>query len=53
VSRIAETWPRTADVYVYFNNDTGGYALKDAVTFAELAEAAGLRTTRVPSTNAA
>jgi uncharacterized protein YecE (DUF72 family) len=53
VSRIAETWARTADVYVYFNNDAGGYALKDAVTFAELAEAAGIRTTRVPSTNAA
>jgi len=53
VARIAETWPREADVYVYFNNDTAGYAIEDAVGFAELAEAAGLSTTRVPSTDAA
>ena len=53
VERIAEMWPRASDVYVYFNNDTAGYAIRDAVTFAELAESAGLRPTRVPSTNAA
>ncbi|HEY1420239.1 MAG TPA: DUF72 domain-containing protein [Candidatus Dormibacteraeota bacterium] len=48
VLRIAETWGPGADVYVYFNNDTGGHALKDAVTFARLAESAGLNPTRVP-----
>jgi uncharacterized protein YecE (DUF72 family) len=45
--RIAEMWG-PADVYSYFNNDTGGHALKDAVTFAELARDAGLNPTRVP-----
>jgi uncharacterized protein YecE (DUF72 family) len=53
VRRIAETWSTNADVFVYFNNDSGGHAVRDAVAFAELAEAAGLSTTRVPSTNAA
>ena len=53
VSRIAETWPRGAEVFVYFNNDTAGYAIRDAIVFAELARAAGLRPTRVPSTDAA
>jgi uncharacterized protein YecE (DUF72 family) len=53
VERIAETWPRTGDVFVYFNNDTAGYAIRDAVTFAELAAASGLRPTRVPWTDAA
>jgi uncharacterized protein YecE (DUF72 family) len=53
VDRIAELWPRGADVFVYFNNDTAGYAIRDAIVFAELAETAGLRPTRVPSTHAA
>jgi len=53
VSRIGETWPADADVFVYFNNDTAGYAIKDAIVFAELADAAGLRPTRVPSGAAA
>ena len=53
VARVAEIWPRDADVYVYFNNDAAGYAITDAVAFAELAAAAGLSTTRVPSTDAA
>ncbi len=53
VDRIADTWSRSSDVYVYFNNDTAGYAIRDAVEFAELAEASGLRPTRVPSTDAA
>jgi len=48
VQRIADTWKPSEDVFVYFNNDTGGHALKDAVTFAELAQRAGLRPTRVP-----
>lgn len=48
VERIAEIWPRGADVYVYFNNDAMGYAIRDAMRFAELASAAGLSPTRVP-----
>lgn len=50
---IARTWPHGEDVYVYFNNDAGGYAIKDAMTFARLASAAGLRPTRVPAADAA
>lgn len=53
VARIAETWSGRADVFVYFNNDTAGHAIRDAVTFAELAEASGLRPTRVPLPDAA
>ena len=53
VERIAETWARNEDVYVYFNNDAAGYAIRDATTFAELAAAAGLSPTRVPSASAA
>ncbi len=53
VERISTTWSRDADVYAYFNNDVLGYAIKDAVTFAELADAAGLSPTRVPSAGAA
>jgi len=53
VARIAETWPSSADVFVYFNNDRGGYAIRDAIVFAELAEASGLRPTRVPEQDAA
>jgi uncharacterized protein YecE (DUF72 family) len=52
VARIADTWPRSSDVFVYFNNDAAGYAIRDAVAFAELAEASGLRPTRVPLSDA-
>jgi uncharacterized protein YecE (DUF72 family) len=48
VRRIADTWGPRADVYTYFNNDHGGYAIKDAITFASLAGNAGLLPTRVP-----
>lgn len=37
-----------APVFAYFNNDPGGAAVRDAVTFAALARAAGLSPTRVP-----
>ncbi len=53
VARIAELWGDAADVYVYFNNDAAGYAIRDAMTFAELAVAAGLKPTRVPAPLAA
>ncbi len=53
IARIGELWPDGEDVYVYFNNDTGGYAIRDAVVFAELARSAGLSPTRVPAAVAA
>lgn len=53
VEKIAGLWSREEDVFVYFNNDTLGYAIKDAITFAELAATAGLRPTRVPAAAAA
>jgi uncharacterized protein YecE (DUF72 family) len=34
--RITETWPATAQVYAYFNNDPGGAAVRDAAAFAVL-----------------
>jgi uncharacterized protein YecE (DUF72 family) len=46
--RIQHTWPGGADVYVYFNNDPGGAAIRDSVTFAGLARRAGLTVTRTP-----
>ena len=46
-------WSSTDDVFAYFNNDTFGYAIKDAATFGEVAARAGLSPTRVPSTTAA
>ncbi|MGH7763438.1 MAG: DUF72 domain-containing protein [Candidatus Dormibacteraceae bacterium] len=49
ISRIAAMWTPNEEVFVYFNNDTAAYAIKDATLFAQMAEAAGLRPTRVPS----
>ena len=40
-------WQRDADVFVYFNNDAFGCAVRDAIVFARLAAARGLRSTRV------
>jgi hypothetical protein len=37
-----------SDIYVYFNNDTLGCALRDARAFAREADRAGLQPTRVP-----
>jgi uncharacterized protein YecE (DUF72 family) len=48
VERLAGAWPDTDDVYVYFNNDTGGAAVVDAVRFARAAAAAGRTVTRTP-----
>ncbi len=43
LDRIKRAWPDAeADVYAYFNNDTGGAAVLDAAAFAELAAQAGL-----------
>ncbi|MCM3264094.1 MULTISPECIES: DUF72 domain-containing protein [Streptomyces] len=48
VDRIATAWPDGPDVYVYFNNDPGGAAVRDAVVFARAARRAGLTVTRTP-----
>jgi uncharacterized protein YecE (DUF72 family) len=41
VHRLLEAWPDPADVYIYFNNDQGGAAVRDAASFMNLARAAG------------
>ena len=48
VRRIADTWPEEREVYVYFNNDPGGAAVRDAALFARRAEALGRSVTRTP-----
>ena len=48
VARLGDTWPRAADVFVYFNNDPGGAAVKNSAEFAEAAVQAGLDPTRTP-----
>ncbi len=48
VERLAGTWPDTADVFVYFNNDPGCAAVHDAVHFAAAARDAGRSVSRVP-----
>ena len=46
--RVAELWPETAEVFVYFNNDLHGCAPRDARRFALAAIRLGLSATRVP-----
>jgi uncharacterized protein YecE (DUF72 family) len=48
VARVSQTWPDEADVYVYFNNDTGGAAVINSAEFAGLARQAGRGATRTP-----
>jgi uncharacterized protein YecE (DUF72 family) len=48
--RLAELWTRDEDVYVYFNNDGLGCAVRDAIVFARAAERVGRPATRVPAT---
>jgi uncharacterized protein YecE (DUF72 family) len=48
ISRVAERWPSQSDVFVYFNNDQNGAAVRDAHAFAGLAEAAGRPVTSTP-----
>jgi uncharacterized protein YecE (DUF72 family) len=45
--RLASMYDRDEDVFVYFNNDPRGCALRDAGTFARLVEKAGLISTPV------
>ncbi len=49
---LAGTWGPEAEVYVYFNNDRGGCAVRDAARFARAAARAGLHPTRTPSPSA-
>ncbi|MFP3900528.1 MAG: DUF72 domain-containing protein [Acidimicrobiia bacterium] len=37
IDRCAQAWPAGCDVYVYFNNDPGGAAVRDAIAFTRLA----------------
>jgi uncharacterized protein YecE (DUF72 family) len=46
--RLAELWGPADDVYVFFNNDGGACAVRDAAVFARGAKRAGLQPTRVP-----
>jgi len=46
--RLAATWGAEATAYVYFNNDPGGCAVRDARRFAAIAREAGLRPSGVP-----
>ena len=48
VGRVSELWRGDDDVFVFFNNDPGGCAVRDAVRFAAHASRAGLHPTRVP-----
>jgi uncharacterized protein YecE (DUF72 family) len=47
--RLAATWGAAADLYVYFNNDQGACAVRDAARFAAAARRAGLHPTRTPA----
>jgi uncharacterized protein YecE (DUF72 family) len=49
VRRLAETWDDREDAYVYFNNDPGGAAVRDAARFAEFARATGRHVSRTPA----
>jgi uncharacterized protein YecE (DUF72 family) len=48
VERIDGAMPRSAELFVYFNNDHRACALRDAIVFAELAQRAGWEVSRVP-----
>lgn len=46
--RLAGLWGPRSDVFVYFNNDGGACAVRDARVFAGLLDRTGMPTTRVP-----
>jgi uncharacterized protein YecE (DUF72 family) len=46
--RLADQWGPDEDVFVYFNNDPNGCAIRDARTFGRLVESRGYSPTRVP-----
>jgi uncharacterized protein YecE (DUF72 family) len=47
--RLAAGWSAGEDCWVYFNNDPGAAAPRDAARFARLLRRAGLRPSRVPT----
>jgi uncharacterized protein YecE (DUF72 family) len=51
--RLAETWPDGCDVYVYFNNDPGGAAVRNAARFADLTRTIGRTCSRTAITRRA
>ncbi|WP_431046154.1 DUF72 domain-containing protein [Streptomyces sp. P1-3] len=46
--RVHDTWPDSAEVYAYFNNDLGGAAVHDAAAFAKAVSSLGREATRTP-----
>jgi uncharacterized protein YecE (DUF72 family) len=44
--RLAAEWGGNGQMYVYFNNDPGGAAVRDAIRFAGIAERAGHQVSR-------
>jgi uncharacterized protein YecE (DUF72 family) len=48
LDRIGNEFGKDDDVFVYFNNDPTGAAIRDSVRFADLSAAAGWDVTRVP-----
>ena len=52
-ARLADVWAVEEDVYVFFNNDPQGCAVRDAAVFGRAAGRAGLRPSRVPPTREA
>ncbi len=51
--RLGNLWDAGDDVYVYFNNDRGGCAVRDAHRFAGAVTNSGLEPTRVPDAHRA
>lgn len=47
--RLRREWDERRDVHVYFNNDPGGAAVRDAARYAELARAEGWPVSRTPA----
>jgi uncharacterized protein YecE (DUF72 family) len=47
--RLADLWTADEDCWVYFNNDPGAAAPRDAARFATLVARTGLRPTRTPA----
>lgn len=47
-ARLAKAWADDQDVFVYFNNDPGGAAVRDAVRFAGVVRRGGRTATRTP-----
>ena len=53
VERLGRLWPEPADVFVYFNNDPGACAPRNAERFMELTERAGFSVARPSSASPA